>query len=155
VIAGLFWALACKQEPRALTPREAAAELAARAKVPVELDDGDGLYQPREPIIIGTDTITGFSLFPPGFVVPSNRSGGERPFDCSERVATQDTLHLRCVSPVLGTVTIDGHFLVRRGSNLIYVTRDQDVVVDAMVTVRRAGKTLYAKRQHFTWLGGD
>ena len=147
--AALCIAVGCEQESRPVPPAR------LQRPAPQELSDGDGLYQPREPIILGTDTITGFSLFPPGFVVPSNRTGGERPFDCSERMASQDTLHLRCVSPVLGTVTIDGHFLVRRVNTGIYETSDDEDAVAAMVTVRRAGRTLYAKRQRFGWLGGE
>ena len=71
-----------------------------------------------------------------------------------------DTLHLLCVNNVLGTVaketvTVDGHFLVPRAANGVRPNNPNDDLVDAMVTVRRNGKGLFAERRRFRWLTGE
>jgi hypothetical protein len=106
------------------------------------------------------DSIVAFSLFPPASIVKADFTGQQRVTHCRERVATRDTLHLLCVDNYLGTVaietvTIDGHFLVPRVADGVLPNNAEDDLVDALVTVTRNGKVLFADRRRFRWLSGE
>jgi hypothetical protein len=101
------------------------------------------------------DSIVAFSLLHPASIVKADYTGHTRVTHCSEHVATQDTLHLLCIDPVLGTVTIDGHFIVPRVEDGVLAPTTDDDLVDAMVTVTHDGKVRYAQRHRFHWTNGE
>jgi len=106
------------------------------------------------------DSIVAFSLEQPAAIVKADFTGRQQVTHCQERVVAPDTLHLLCVNNVLGTVaketvTVDGHFLVPRAANGVRPNNPNDDLVDAMVTVRRNGKGLFAERRRFRWLTGE
>lgn len=181
VVRGACFALVligCKERPRpadhsATSPQPIIADTPAAADQPAvvsqpgdtaqspladKLDDGSGFYIPRTRIDLGTierDSIVAFSLLQPASIVKADYTGQERVTQCRERVATQDTLHLLCIDPVLGTVTIDGHFLVPRVEDGVQAPTADDDLVDAMVTVTRSGKVRHAQRHRFHWRDGE
>jgi hypothetical protein len=60
------------------------------------------------------------------------------------------SIHLRCESPLVGIVTIEGRFLTRLATN-----RLDTPVVSAVVTVRsERGEVLYSARDSFVWQPG-
>jgi hypothetical protein len=136
--------MACKERPQP-PPGEPTTP-------PSKLEDAEGFYVPRTRIDLGTidrDSIVAFSLDAPASIVKADHTGQEQVTHCRERLATPDTLHLSCIDPVLGTVTIDGHFLVPRVEDGVLGPTADDDLVDAMVAVTRKGKVRYAQRHRF------
>jgi len=122
------------------------------------LSDAEGAYIPRTRIDLGTidrDSIVAFSLDPGASITKADYTGQYRVTHCGERVATPDTLHLLCMDPVLGTVAIDGHFLVPRVEDGVLAPTPDDDLADVMVTVTRNGKVRYAQRHRFFWTYGE
>ncbi len=116
-----------------------------------------GFYYPREPVTVAEYHIEGLGLAPYPHVVWDSGGGQGAPEACSERLVVRDTLHLLCEVPAIGTVTIDGRFLVTRVAGGIVVKRVRGEngaevdVLDALVKVSRGGETLYSKRQRFAY----
>jgi len=145
-------------QPIAADTPAAVHQAAVQPPIADKLDDGSGFYIPRTRIDLGTidrDSIVAFSLLHLASIVKADYTGQEQVTHCRERVATQDTLHLLCIDHVLGTITIDGHFLVPRVEDAVLPPTADDDLVDAMVTVTRNGKVRYAQRHRFYWRDGE
>lgn len=123
-----------------------------------KLNDVEGFYLPRTRINLGTldrDSIIAFSLDQPAVIVKADFTGKSQVTHCSERVATPDTLHLLCIDRVLGTITVDGHFLAPRVADGVVPKAIDDDLVDATVTVTRGTRVRYSQRHRFFWGWGE
>ena len=76
-------------------------------------------------------------------------SGAEEVAGCLEATITAVSIHLRCESPEVGTVTIEGRFLTR-----VATTRLDAPVVSAVVTVHAPSGEVYSARDSFVWQAG-
>lgn len=76
---------------------------------------------------------------------------------CREWTITADTLHLSCETGDVGTITVDGAFLDKRGDfgNLFSNDPHPKFVLSATVTVSRGGRVVYTGRHQFTYFRGD
>ena len=114
--------------------------------------DATGHYLPGYSFPVDRLRFTGFILRPEA-IVTFNRTttGVEYPVYCDEARISADAVHLRCVDPQVGTVTVDGKFLTRLATK-----RPDTPVLSALVTVRTgSGEILYSARDSFVWQPED
>jgi hypothetical protein len=114
--------------------------------------DAEGQYVPGYRFAVGRLRFTGFSLRPEALVTFAHTtSGTEEVAACLAASITAVSIRLRCESPEVGIVTIEGRFLTRLATN-----RLDTPVVSAVVTVRAtSGEILYSARDSFMWHPGD
>ena len=110
--------------------------------------DAEGQYVPGYRFSVGQFRFAGFSLRPEALVTFAQTSSGtEETLACLEATITAVRIHLRCESPQVGIVTIEGRFLTRLATNLL-----DRPVMSAVVTVRaQTGEVLYNARDSFVW----
>src|SRR2546430_16916465 len=76
--------------------------------------DAEGQYVPGYHFVVGPLRFTGVSLRPEALVTFSQTgSGAEEVAGCLDATITAISIRLRCESPEVGTVTIEGRFLTR------------------------------------------
>src|SRR5437899_4665463 len=79
--------------------------------------DAEGQYVPGYHFVVGPLRFTGFSLRPEALVTfAQTGSGAEEVASCLEATITAVSIRLRCESPELVTVPIQGGFLTRLAS---------------------------------------
>jgi hypothetical protein len=109
--------------------------------------DAEGFYIPGYRFTVAHLRFSGFRLRPVPSVSFVSSGGIKQSAGCLDERITAEAVHLRCDSPQVGIVTIDGRFLIRSATNRLDVP-----VVAAVVTVRSAsGETLYSARDQFVW----
>src|SRR5207244_7112622 len=90
---------------------------------------------------------TGFRLRPAALVTfAQTGSGAEEVAGRLEATITAVSIRLRCESPEVGTVTIEGRFLTRVATTLL-----DTPVVSAVVTVHAPSGEVYSARDSFVW----
>ena len=151
---GLAVALFTVSRLRSPTPTIAerpAAPVVETRKPPLQAD-AEGYYAPGYRFAVNRFRFAGFSLRPEALVTFAQTTAGiEQPAACLEALIRADTVHLRCDSPQVGTVTIDGKFLTR-----LATTSLDTPVLSAVVTVRSAsGEIVYSARDSFVWHPGQ
>ena len=109
--------------------------------------DAEGSYVAGYRFPVGQARFAGFRLRPQPLIMFARRVGSGERAACLDAQITPDAVHLRCDYPQVGTVTIDGRFLIRSATNRLDVP-----VVSAVVTVRApSGETVYSARDSFVW----
>ncbi len=112
--------------------------------------DAEGQYVPGYHFVVGPLRFTGFSLRPEALVTfAQTGSGAEEVAGCLEATITAVSIHLRCESPEVGVVTIEGRFLTRVATTLLDAP-----VVSAVVTVHAPSGEVYNARDSFVWQAG-
>src|SRR5256886_11396463 len=112
--------------------------------------DAEGQYVPGYHFVVGPLRFTGFSLRPEALVTfAQTGSGAEEVAGCLEATITAVSIRLRCESPEVGTVTIEGRFLTRVATTLL-----DTPVVSAVVTVHAPSGEVYSARDSFVWQTG-
>jgi len=112
--------------------------------------DAEGQYVPGYHFVVGPLRFSGFSLRPEALVTfAQTGSGAEEVAGCLEATITAVSIRLRCESPEVGTVTIEGRFLTR-----VATTRLDAPVVSAVVTVHAPSGEVYSARDSFVWQAG-
>src|SRR2546422_2936485 len=88
---------------------------------------------------------------------PTSGAGQELRALCPEQLISSDTLHLKCHSDYLGSISIDGTFLDKRGDfgNLFSNEPHPQFVLSAVITVERRGRVVYRQRHSFRYFEGD
>jgi|SRR5882724_8534223 len=137
--------------PGATVPEQPPPPPAVERRKPALQADAEGQYVPGYRFSVGRFRFTGFSLRPEALVTFAQAtSGTEEVVPCLEATITAVRIHLRCESPEVGIVTIEGRFLTRLATNLL-----DRPVVSAFVTVRaESGEVLYNARDSFVWQPG-
>jgi hypothetical protein len=146
VVAGGYLLVQYLRTP-ATTITEAPPPPPAAPRGPPLQAEAEGSYVPGYRFTVANFRFAGFELRPQQRVRLARSVGSAEFAPCSEVRVTAEALHLRCEHPQLGTITIDGRFLVRT------VTSRLDVpVVSAVVTVRGPNReVLYSARDSFEW----
>jgi len=112
--------------------------------------DAEGQYVPGYHFTVGPLRFNGFSLRPEALVsFAQTGSGAEEVAGCLQATITAVSIRLRCESPEVGVVTIEGRFLTR-----VATTRLDTPVVSAVVTVRAPSGEVYSARDSFVWQPG-
>src|SRR3989441_9869521 len=112
--------------------------------------DAEGQYVPGYRFVVGPLRFTGFSLRPEALVTfAQTGSGAAEVAGCLEATITALSIRLRCESPEVGTVTIEGRFLTRVATTLL-----DTPVVSEVVTVRAPRREVYSARDSFVWQAG-
>jgi len=156
VAFGLAVGLLVVLRPRAPTPtkpqQRPAPPPVEEPRKPALQADAEGYYAPGYRFAVNRFRFAGFSLRPEALVTFAQTSAGiEQPAACFEALIRADSVHLRCDSPQVGTVTIDGKFLTR-----LATTSLDTPVLSAVVTVRSAsGEIVYSARDSFVWHPGQ
>ncbi|SRR6266849_687105 len=88
---------------------------------------------------------------------PTSGAGQELRALCPEQRISSDTLHLKCQSDYLGSISIDGNFLDKRGDfgNLFSNEPHPQFVLSAVITVEQKGRVVYRQRHSFRYFEGD
>src|SRR5437773_10055824 len=85
--------------------------------------DAEGQYVPGYHFVVGPLRFTGFRLRPEALVTfAQTGSGAEEVAGCREATITAVSIRLRCESPEVGIVTIEGRFLTRVARPLVEPT---------------------------------
>jgi hypothetical protein len=145
LVIGLL-ALLVLWTPTAPVPEQPPPPAAAPRKTALQAD-AEGQYVPGYRFAVGRLRFTGFSLRPEALVTFAHpTSGTEEVAGCLEATITATSIRLRCESPEVGIVTIQGRFLTRVATN-----RLDTPVVSAVVTVRAPSGEAYSARDAFVW----
>jgi hypothetical protein len=130
--------------PTATPPEQPLPPPAVERRTPALQADAEGQYVPGYRFPVGRLRFTGFSLRPEALVTfVQATSGTEEVVPCLEATISAVRIHLRCESPEVGIVTIEGRFLTRLATNLL-----DRPVVSAFVTVRAASGEVYSARSN-------
>jgi hypothetical protein len=115
---------------------------AAERRGPPLQADAEGTYVPGYRFAVGRFRFSGFSLRPEPLVFFGTTVAG-----CEDSQVLASAFRISCEHPQVGTVTIDGRFLVRAATQ-----RLDAQVASALVTVRNVrGEVQYRARDSFTW----
>ncbi len=149
-LAVIVFAVLLVITPAAPTPEQPPPKPTVERRKPALQADAEGQYVPGYRFAVGRLRFTGFSLRPEALVTFAQAtSGTEEVVACLEATITAVRIHLRCESPEVGIVTIEGRFLTRLATNLL-----DRPVVSAAVTVRAASGEVYSARDSFVWQPG-
>ena len=133
--------------PAAPIPEQPPPKPAAERRKAALQADAEGQYVPGYHFVVGPLRFTGFSLRPEALVTFAHpTSGTEEVAGCPEATVTATSIRLRCESPEVGIVTIQGRFLTR-----VATDRLDTPVVSAVVTVRAPSGEEYSARDAFVW----
>lgn len=137
--------------PTPTVPEQPPPPPAVERPKPALQADAEGQYVPGYGFSVGRFRFTGFSLRPDALVTfASGTSGAEEVATCEQATISAVSFRLRCESPQVGIITIEGRFLTR-----LVTTRLDTPVVSAVVTVRtHSGDVLYSARDSFVWQQG-
>ena len=149
-LAVIVFAVLLVITPAAPIPKEPPPKPAVERRTPALQADAEGQYIPGYRFVVGPLRFTGFSLRPEALVIfAQTGSGAEEVAGCLQATITAVSIRLRCESPEVGVVTIEGRFLTR-----VATTRLDAPVVSAVVTVHAPSGEVYSARDSFVWQPG-